>query len=296
MSDTLLPVTLPADEPVQVAEFVRQLGIPSYSDETLALAQADNFSGFLMAAREDCEKWCRRGFITRSYLLRLDGFPGSSLSYDREGFAAIRLPRPPFQSIDSFSYVDTSGAVQTLALDVSYGSNIAAPMYGYQLQRGSMNQAACLIPPWARPWPPVRRVPACVVVQFQAGYGQPVTVSLGQGSAQLSAPGYSFNLDAAPLLLGDTGMRITIPGAGANGGDLKTFVASVDGSGNATLASPALTAVDSVPAWLGYPVPHGIRLAIKFLAQFYYEQGSVVDVPMPRVVKSLLEKHRILGC
>jgi len=38
-------------------------------------------------------------------------------------------------------------------------------------------------------------------------------------------------------------------------------------------------------------VPETIKQAIVFLAQFYYENGAVTDLPIPRVINSLLAKE-----
>jgi hypothetical protein len=272
----------PVAEPVALSDFKALLRIPDSDtsrDSTLTL--------FLLAARESIEKYCRIALITQTWLARLDSFPSVATRYDRNGYAQILLPKPPFQSVDFFNYVDTSGTVQALTRDASYGTNLQAPFYGYQLEAGGGIMPAALTPPWARPWAPQRMVPANTTIQFRCGYGGPITVSMQQGSAQLSASGFTFNPDDAPAITGDTGIPISIPGAGAAGGDLVTNVASVDGSGNATLAASAAAAVTNVTAWLGLPVPKSLCLAILFQAQFYNENSAVVDAVEPRVIDRL---------
>jgi hypothetical protein len=275
-------ITPPAAEPVSLATFKGVLRIDAGDtswDPTLTM--------FLIAARESVENYCRIALVTQTWLARLDSFPSVALRYDRNGYPQILLPKPPFQSIDSISYVDTSGAVQTLTRDPSYGVNLAAPFYGYQLEPGGGIMPAGITPPWARPWPPQRMVPANVTIQFRCGYGGPLTVSLGASSAALTANGFTFNPDDAPQITGDTGTPISIPGAGAAGVALVTNVASVDGSGNATLADAAGTAVSNVTAWLGSTVPYSLQLAILFQAQHFFEKGAVSDEPDPRVIDRL---------
>lgn len=283
MSANLRLVIPPIAEPVtlgQLKGILRLQGSDTSWDQTLSL--------FLTAARQSVENYCRTALITQTWLFRLDSFPGISARYDRNGFPQILLPKPPFQSIDSFVYVDTAGATQTLTRDTSYGANLAEPFYGYQLDPGGGMVPAALVPPWARPWPPQRMVPMNTTVQFRCGYGGPLpSVTTIQGNPVISTPGFTFNQDDAPAVTGDTGTKICIPGAGADGAALVTNVASVDVDGNATLAVAPSTATTTLSAWLGDQVPYAMQLAILFQAQFYFEQGAVSDQPAPRVIDSL---------
>jgi hypothetical protein len=112
------------------------------------------------------------------------------------------------------------------------------------------------------------------MVQFRAGYGGPITVSIAAGSAALTVTGgslTSFNADDAPLMAGDTGLSISIPAAGADGETLVTHIASVDpATGQATLADAAVTAVSRVQGWVGKPIPEEFRNAIKLMTEYYY--------------------------
>ena len=74
-------------------------------------------------------------------------------------FPWIVLPKPPFQSIVSFNYIDTQGVTQDMTV------------YGFQQDPGSETQPARLTPPFAQPWPPIRRIPNNVSVEFICGYG-----------------------------------------------------------------------------------------------------------------------------
>jgi hypothetical protein len=276
-------ITPPAGEPVALLDLKNLLRIPVADtswDTTLAL--------FLLAARESCENYCRIAIMMQTWLARMDSFPSVPLRYDRNGYPQMLLPKPPFQSIDSFTYVDTSGAVQVLTRDPSYGVNLAAPFYGYQLDPGGGIMPAGLTPPWARPWPPQRMVPMNVTVQFRCGYGGPITASIDTGSKLLVAPNFKFNPDDAPQITGDTGTPICIPGAGGVSGGaasaLNTFVASVDSQGNATLAAAATAAVSAASVWVGNPVPNMLKVAILFQAQFFFEQGAVTDQMEPHVI------------
>lgn len=287
--ESLRLITPPIAEPALLASLKAMLQIPP-SDTT----RDTTLIGFLIAAREDCENWTRTKLITQTWLLRCDSFPSVSLRYDRNGYPQYQLPFPPFQSIQSFQYVDTGGNVDTLTRDTTYGTNPAEPFYGYQLEPGGDIIPARLTPPWARPWPPQRMVPANTLITFRCGYGGPFTASMAEGSPVVSSPNFVFNPDDAPALAGDTGLAISIPGAGEGGGPLVTNVASVDGEGNATLVDSAVAAVTNVSAWQGNPVPQNLLLSIMLHAQFFFEQGAVVDQAVPRVITDIRQHYRNL--
>lgn len=290
MSQTLSLITPPAIDAGAVAlpllKGILRMPSTDYSwDPTLTF--------YLQVARERVEQLCRIKLITQTWLLREDVFPMVSLRYDRNGYAELALPYPPFQSVASFQYVDTAGIVQTLIRNTDYNNNVSDPFYSYQMKPGSGTsgiQPAKLYPAWARPWPPQRLVPANTLVQFRCGYGGPLTVSMTGGSAVLASPGFTFNADDAPQMAGDIGAAISIPGAGPLVNDaastLNTTVASV-ANGVATLATAAAGNVANVTAWLGAQIPYSLQLNICFQAQFYFEQGAVVDQLEPRVIAAL---------
>jgi hypothetical protein len=137
-------------------------------------------------------------------------------------------------------------------------------------------------------------VPSNVMVQFRCGYGGPQLVTMTAASAILVGP--VFNPDDAPLMTGDTGTLVSVPGAGADGLNsppLVANVASVDVNGQATLSVAATTAVANVQAWIGNPIPGDIIKAILLLAQFYYEQASVGG-EIPRYITDSIWPYRNL--
>jgi hypothetical protein len=177
-----------------------------------------------------------------------------------------------------------------LVRDTTYG--VAAAQYGYEVNSGSETQATRLCHPWARPWPPARLVSNAISIQFRCGFGGPITVSMTNGSALLTvANGVTFNPDDAPLMVGDTGLAISIPGAGAGGTVLNTAIASVDGSGRATLATAAAVAVSNVIAWAGDAIPAVITTAIKLTVEEFYNKGNEACGLPPAAIR-LLEPYR----
>ena len=247
MEDIVL-IAPPPIEPITLAEAKLQLGFGPVEDSDRLASQilADRLRPFIIAARTACENYTRRASSRRrGCSARLVSW--QNFRYEWNGYPQIDLPKPPFQSITFFQYVDVSGTLQTLTQDTTYGANPQFPQYGYQLDPGSETQPARLISPFARPWPPTRMVPNNVLIQFRCGYGGPLTVSLAANSAAVTVQGgYVFNPGDAPLLTGDTGLPVSVPGAGEGGATLVTNIASVDANGNATLATAASTAVTNV--------------------------------------------------
>jgi hypothetical protein len=285
----IVQIAGPTVEPVTVADMMVQLGLGSPTDATL-LAQLNTQLGDCVAgAREFCENFTRTAFLTQVWQMNCDTWPFVDGRYHGAGFnhSSFRLPKPPFQSIAFMQYVDTDGVVQTLTQETDYGVSPNDPIYGYQLDPGYDTRPARLLPPWAKPWPPLRRVANAVMVQYKCGYGGPVTASMAIDSAILTGP--VFNP-------GDVGQSVSVPGAIA--GDpvttLSTRILSVDGNGQATLAANATAVVASAlnNVWVGNKLPKSVYRAIKLLAQFYWQNGSDTDLPTPRVIYDVLEMYR----
>lgn len=89
----LTVITPPDEEPVSVATAKLHMRVDTSADDAL-------IGDYLQAARELCEKLARRAFMTQSFRLVLDGFPASLI---------LKLPRPPLQSVDEITYLDSDG-------------------------------------------------------------------------------------------------------------------------------------------------------------------------------------------
>jgi hypothetical protein len=283
----LVLIAPPVGEPVSVADMYIQLGMAVPTDDGLNNVMTAKLSRAISAARRMCDTYTRSVYLSQKWLLKLDGFPSIDMRYHDGYRHQILLPKLPFQSIEFMKYVDTSGILQTLTQDTSYGTDPAAPQYGFQLESGSETQPARLLPPWARPWPPTRRVPASVLVQFKCGFGGPVKgATIALDSAIVQGPVF---------LPGDVGEAVTVPAAGTGGGDLVTSIASVDVDGQATLADPVVAAVaPATSLWVGDPIPESILQAIMLQAEFFFTQGGDIDMAVPRVIRMLLDEHRNL--
>jgi uncharacterized phiE125 gp8 family phage protein len=128
-------VTPPLSAPVSLSEIKDHLRIIGTGEDTY-------LSVLLNAATAAAEEITRRQLEPATYDLHLDAFPRG----------AIEVPRPPLQSVESVTYVDTDGATQTFTdftTDTVKGRLV--PAYGFT-------------------WPATRAVPNAVKVRFVAGY------------------------------------------------------------------------------------------------------------------------------
>lgn len=139
---SLAAVTTDALEPVTVDE-VRQYVRISDPDDDMWLSMA------IKAARQQVEKYTHRQLMTKQYDMYLDCFPGATES--------IPIPRPPLQTVDSVTYVMSTGGTTTidstsLHTDIHYEPGRLAPIFGES-------------------WPTTRDQNAAVTIRFTAGYG-----------------------------------------------------------------------------------------------------------------------------
>jgi hypothetical protein len=283
----LVTIIEPQSEPVLLSEAKLFLRVDADNDQDDEL-----ITSLIAAARRWCEVYTRRRFLYQTVRLEMDFFPGYIIDGVGGGashFAttflsganavlagiryAIQLPFPPVRGIAAFTYTDQNGTVTPVLSGTQYVADFDS-------------QPARLMPPFGQFWPVAQVIGNAVRVDFITGYGGNITVSMTQGSAVLTAN--------AAFLATDVGLAIKVPGAGANNAALVTTIASVDGSGVATLAASATTAVSDVPAYAGKPVPDGIKTAIKLLVDHWYEGRTPADADIPRAVKAVLGPYRDL--
>jgi hypothetical protein len=174
-------ITPPVAEPVTLADMKLQCGLSPVEDTDHVKAQmvSQQLRRFIRGARAMCENYTRRVFLTQTWQVLLDGWPQREHQYYSMHYSELWLPKPPFQSLQFFVYVDTAGNFQhmvapagspTLSSSGS-GQDYTAPVYGCQTDPGSETQSARLSPPFALPFPPIRLVPNNVRIQFLCGYG-----------------------------------------------------------------------------------------------------------------------------
>ena len=144
-------VTPPAEEPLTLQEVKANLRFPFDSEDA-------RISSLIVAARRYCERATGRAFITQTLRLTLDRFPTA-----REGFA-IRLPRPPVQSVTSVVHLAAADGVSTTVATDDYLTDLAS-------------EPARIVPSYATAaWPDARDQMGAVSVTYVAGYGDAADV------------------------------------------------------------------------------------------------------------------------
>jgi uncharacterized phiE125 gp8 family phage protein len=164
----LMLMSGPAAEPVSVEEARAHLRIDTTNEETLLAA-------FIVAARIALEAQTRRVFVTQSWRLILDGWPGTS----------VTLPLAPVSAVTAITMNDEEAP-----------RSVAASHYETVLA-GNTPRIAALTP-----WPhPSRRIGG-IHIDFTAGYGAPDAVPqpLKQAILMLTAHWYE---NREPVGLGE---------------------------------------------------------------------------------------------
>ncbi|OPX87737.1 MAG: Phage gp6-like head-tail connector protein [Pelotomaculum sp. PtaB.Bin104] len=134
--------TQPASEPISLAEAKSHLRVDGTDEDTF-------IDGLISAAREDCEDFQSRAYITQTWELWLDNWPGSD---------CIDIPLPPLQSITSIKYYDTDGTEYTMAT-VDYFVD-------------TKSYVGRVVLAYGKAWPSTTLRPANgVCIEFVAGYG-----------------------------------------------------------------------------------------------------------------------------
>jgi uncharacterized phiE125 gp8 family phage protein len=159
---TLTRTTQPATEPVDLVEAKTHLRLDTNDYDS-------RITAFVQAAREALEIATERTMITSTWRLKLDAFPlartrpATHRQLERgtlasePGAAAIKLPRPPLQSVNSVKYVDTDGTEQTLSASKYIVDSDSDP--------------ARLTEAHGETWPDTRDIVNAVTIDYDAGYG-----------------------------------------------------------------------------------------------------------------------------
>ena len=149
----------PAVEPITLEEAKLHLRVDIDDDDALITA-------LIVAARQFAESLTGRSFVTQTWQLTLDYFP-----------ICLQLERGVVQTINSMTYRDMSGAIQTVPFSApasgiqrSVDGNIVADLTGVP---------ARITPAFGRIWPiPMPEIGA-VTVNYTAGYGDDTAVPQG---------------------------------------------------------------------------------------------------------------------
>lgn len=270
----------PASEPVSVADAKLHSHIDIDADD-------GQVAGYLSAARQYCENRTNRALLTQTWRLALRQWPGRNYSNsERPGdhndgyykYNHIELPRPPLQSITTFTYTDTTGVIAPMAQ--GYGSAIGNYLLDTESEPGRIYL------PFSGLWPTTILAPGVpILITYKAGYPSfsgMVTVA-SDGKTVNWASGDRF----APALAG-TFIQV---------GEASSTIGNIASDATLTL----MQAVASGPAaYSANAVPHTIKQAILFLAAHFYENREMVVVgrtaqiatEVPFTVTALLADYR----
>lgn len=138
-------LTPPSTEPISLAEARLHLRIDESVTNEDALVQS-----LVTATRQWGENFTGRAFITQTWQEKLDRFCGR-----------LVLPKAPVASVTSITYLDTTGATQTLS----------SSLYRVSLPTGPFAGPATIEPEYGETWPMTRAVDNAVTVTYVAGYG-----------------------------------------------------------------------------------------------------------------------------
>jgi uncharacterized phiE125 gp8 family phage protein len=155
----------PTVEPLTLEEAKNHLRVDDDIDEDDAL-----INNFIAAARQDCEKFQNRAYVTQTWELWLDAWPDKDY---------IEIPLPPLQTISSVKYYDTEDTEATLSSDDYFVDAQSEP------GRVVLNSG--------NSWPGTTLRPANgVCVTFVAGYGDAGDVPKNIKSAILLLVGHFY--------------------------------------------------------------------------------------------------------
>jgi uncharacterized phiE125 gp8 family phage protein len=134
-------VAPPSSEPISVEEAKEYCRVETDTENAMIL-------GLIMAAREYCETFQRRAFITQTWELWLDDWPESG---------QIMIPLPPLQGIDSVKYYDVDDNELEMAANNYFVD--------------TKNEPGWIALAYGSAWPTITLRPANgVCITFTAGY------------------------------------------------------------------------------------------------------------------------------
>jgi uncharacterized phiE125 gp8 family phage protein len=148
----------------------------------------DLIESLITTAREDCESFQNRVYITQTWELWLDEFPSKDF---------IEIPLPPLQSISSIKYYDTDDTEATFSSD-NYFVDVKSEPGRVVLNHGES-------------WPSTTLRPANgVCVTFVAGYGDADDVPKAVKQAILLLIGHYYENREAVLTSGMNAVAVSM--------------------------------------------------------------------------------------
>ncbi|MEA4919379.1 MAG: hypothetical protein VB078_00425 [Clostridiaceae bacterium] len=153
---TLTLKTAPTVEPITTAQAISYMRLG-----TLDTTETAYLTGLIKTAREYCEGFQKRAYITQTWEMSLSCFPSEHTNHLTEYHRSdvIEIPKGSLQRVNSVKYTDSFGATTTLAENADY---IVA-------KRGILGRIS---PPYGCIWPTTTLYPLDpIVIEFTCGYG-----------------------------------------------------------------------------------------------------------------------------
>lgn len=153
---TLTLKTAPTVEPITAAQAISYMRLGTLDD-----AETAYLTGLIKTAREYCEGYQNRAYITQTWEMSLNCFPSEHndplTEYHRSD--VIELPKGSLQTVNSVKYTDSAGAITTLTENTDY----------IVTKRGVLGRIS---PPYGSTWPTATLYPLDpIVIDFTCGYG-----------------------------------------------------------------------------------------------------------------------------
>jgi uncharacterized phiE125 gp8 family phage protein len=265
--------TQPTTEPVSLTEMKLHLKVQSgvTTDDSL-------ISTLITAAREWCEQYQNRAYVSQTITLKLDTFQD-----------VIYLPAPPLISVTNVKYLDANEAEQTLATSVYDVFTTPEP--------GEIRLA------YGQTWPIIYDVRHAVRVTYLAGYTQATSGKTIAGATKanpcvITAASHGFTTGQSVYIAdivdsgtaGDFSEALNNQTFPITWTHANTFSVPVDTSGKTYAYASAGTATATTK------VPSAVKAAIKLLVGHLYEhREAVTDLNLnevPMAVKALLSINR----
>jgi uncharacterized phiE125 gp8 family phage protein len=172
-------ITAPVNEPITLEQAKNHLRIDVPDDDDL-------INALIQVARQNLEETYELAFITQTWDLYLDSFPGQNLwpwgtSWQLYRGMPIEWRKPPLQSITSVTYYDTAG------------NPTVWPSTNYIMDKVSQNNPRIGLA-YGQSWPAVTLQPINgVVIRGVAGYGADwTTVPVPARQAHLLTIGHYY--------------------------------------------------------------------------------------------------------
>lgn len=153
---TLTLKTAPTVEPITVAQAISYMRLGA-----LDSAEESYLSCLIKAAREYCEDFQNRAYITQTWEMSLNCFPSEHIDALTEYHHSniIEIPKGNLQTVNSVKYTNSNGVVTTLIENTDY----------IITNRGIIGRIS---PPYGKTWPTAALYPLDpIVIEFTCGYG-----------------------------------------------------------------------------------------------------------------------------